>query len=303
MSKQLIVKDNRLIEASYRLDLAEQRLILLAMTRARESGVEITADQWLEVEGKDFASVFEVTHSQAYRTLKSTAESLFKRQVSLHALDEKTQKESVLITRWVSACTYIDNAGIIRLQFTPVIIRYLSNLEKCFTSYQLKNVAQMTSTYSIRLYELMTQYKSLGKRHLGLVEIKMLLGATEKSYDKISNFKNKVLDLAVAQVNQFTDLQVAYTPKKMGREIVGYDFLIDRKDKYTDMLTQEPPIERVIVKSVRSPEISCGLSTAERALLRDKQQTHPELQLTEESVVELAQQYNMDVYLFLASLR
>ncbi len=301
MNKQLIVKDNRLIEASYRLDLAEQRLILLAMTRARESGVEITPEQWLEVEGKDFARVFAVTHSQAYRILKSTAESLFKRQVSLHALDEKTQKESVLITRWVSACTYIDHAGMIRLQFTPVIIRYLSNLEKCFTSYQLKNVAQMSSTYSIRLYELMTQYKSLGQRHLALAEIKMLLGATEKSYDKISNFKNKVLDVAVEQINQFTDLQVTYTPKKMGREIVGYDFVIDRKDQQPNPTIQNLPTEREPLK--RSPEISYGLSTAERALLRDKQRTHPELQLSEESVIGLARQYNMDVYLFLASLK
>ena len=41
MSK-LVVKDNALMNASYNLDLVEQRLILLAIVEARESGKELT---------------------------------------------------------------------------------------------------------------------------------------------------------------------------------------------------------------------------------------------------------------------
>ena len=40
MSK-LVVKDNALMNASYNLDLVEQRLILLAIVEARESGREL----------------------------------------------------------------------------------------------------------------------------------------------------------------------------------------------------------------------------------------------------------------------
>ena len=37
MKKELIVKDNALINASYSLELTEQRIILLAILKAREN--------------------------------------------------------------------------------------------------------------------------------------------------------------------------------------------------------------------------------------------------------------------------
>ena len=48
MSK-LVVKDNALMNASYNLDLVEQRLILLAIVEARESGKGINANDPLTV--------------------------------------------------------------------------------------------------------------------------------------------------------------------------------------------------------------------------------------------------------------
>ena len=41
---ELVVKDNALINASYNLDLVEQRLILLAIIEARENGQGINAN-------------------------------------------------------------------------------------------------------------------------------------------------------------------------------------------------------------------------------------------------------------------
>ena len=46
---ELVVKDNALIQASYTLDLAEQRLILLAIIEARNSGQGITHDSLLKI--------------------------------------------------------------------------------------------------------------------------------------------------------------------------------------------------------------------------------------------------------------
>ena len=47
--KPLVVKDNALIDASYNLDLVEQRLILLAIVEARQSGKGINANEPLTV--------------------------------------------------------------------------------------------------------------------------------------------------------------------------------------------------------------------------------------------------------------
>jgi hypothetical protein len=46
--RELVVKDNALINASYNLDLVEQRLILLAIVEARESGKGINANDPLK---------------------------------------------------------------------------------------------------------------------------------------------------------------------------------------------------------------------------------------------------------------
>ena len=44
----LVVKDNSLINASYTLSLVEQRLILLAIIEARETGKGIDTDTFLK---------------------------------------------------------------------------------------------------------------------------------------------------------------------------------------------------------------------------------------------------------------
>jgi plasmid replication initiation protein len=298
--KDLIVKDNRLVEASYRLDLCEQRLMLLAIVRAREAREEITAATWLEVAAKDYADTYGITKQAAYMQLKTAADALFSRQVQLIGVDEKTGKDGVLKTRWVSACLYVEQAALVRLQIAPVIIPYVSNLESCFTSYQLKNVAQMTSVYAIRLYELLTQYKSIGSRYIDLADLRDFLGAIEKSYDRLDNFKKKVLDVGIDQVNQYTDLVVSYIPKKVGRSVVGYNFSIDQKA----MEKPNPKKSNSSTAPLASPPLlNQGLSTAERALLRDKQQLFPDLNLTESSVIEMARQQNTDVYLVLAGIK
>ena len=261
-SRDLIVKDNRLIEASYRLDLAEQRLVLLAIAEARESGEKVTADTWLEVSAKTYVDTFGLSRTTGYKVLKQAADNLFNRWMQLRGVDGRTGKEVLVKTRWVSACMYVDQAALVRLQIAPIVIPYISNLESRFTAYQLKNVSQMTSFYAIRLYELLAQYKTIGTRSIDLSELKDFLGATEKAYQRMDNFKKKVLDLSVNQVNQFTDLIVSYEALKLGRSISGYTFQIQCKEKSKSAIQSKP------TESPKRPVLSTQISLGERSLLR-----------------------------------
>ena len=67
---QLIVKDNALIEASYTLDLAEQRLILLAILEAREQQTLIQAGSLLRIHASSYINQFEVGNIPLTRFLK-----------------------------------------------------------------------------------------------------------------------------------------------------------------------------------------------------------------------------------------
>ena len=78
----LIVKDNALMNASYNLDLVEQRLILLAILEARESGKGINANDPLTVHASSYINQFDVERHTAYQALKDASKDLFARQFS-----------------------------------------------------------------------------------------------------------------------------------------------------------------------------------------------------------------------------
>ena len=288
--KSLVVKDNRLIEASYRLDLSEQRLILLAIVQARLVK-PITSDTLIEITVSDYAAACSLDTKSGYQRLKEASDNLFQRWVQLRGIDVLTGKEALLKTRWVSSCIYVENAGLVRLRISPDIIPYISELEANFTSYQLKNVAQMTSTYAIRLYELLAQYKKIGNRYFELSEFKRLLDADEKSYERIDNLKNKVLNIAVDQVNQFTDLSIAWTERRAGRTIIGLDFSVDQKT--TEMPNVKPQKPQ---KSKAAAKISIGLSTAEKNMLR---QLATKTGKTEAELLDEARRKGGDLFLTL----
>ena len=102
----LIVKDNALMNASYNLDLVEQRLILLAILEARESGKGINANDPLTVHAESYINQFGVHRTTAYQALKDASKDLFARQFSYQ---EKRERGRANITsRWVSQIAYID---------------------------------------------------------------------------------------------------------------------------------------------------------------------------------------------------
>ena len=118
---ELVVKDNALINASYNLELVEQRLMLIGITTARKSGKGITAMDPLSIHASEYAKQFNVTIDGAYKALKDASLSLFERQFSF---DEKHKRNSVkrVKSRWVSQVAYIDDLAEIQFIFTPFIV-------------------------------------------------------------------------------------------------------------------------------------------------------------------------------------
>lgn len=235
MTKELVVKDNALINASYNLDTTEQRLILLAIVRAREISKDVDANSTLEVHAQHYMKQFNVDRHAAYEALKNAANSLFERKFSYKGIHEATQKEKVVKSRWVSRIAYVDSAGILELVFAPDVIPLITELEQSFTSYELKQISSLTSKYAIRLYELLIQWRSVGKTPVFLVDdFRFKLGLGSDEYKIMSNFKKKVLDIAVTQINEKTDIVTAYEQHKAGRNITGFSFSFSSKKTRDD---------------------------------------------------------------------
>lgn len=231
MSK-IIVKDNVLIQASYTLDTVEQRLILLAIAEARETGQGITENSLLEVHASSYINTFGVEKHTAYTVLKSASKSLFDRYVTYHDVSPKTGRDRSFHCRWVDKIGYEQQSGIVFLRFTQDIVPLITRLEEHFTKYELQQVAHLTSAYAIRLYELIIQWRAAGKTPILALDIfRTQMGVEQGQYKTMSNFKKFVLDFAIQQINEHTDITLKYEQHKTGRTITGFSFSIKQNEK------------------------------------------------------------------------
>ncbi|WP_180027444.1 replication initiation protein RepM [Acinetobacter sp. YH16056] len=235
MKNELVVKDNALMNASYNLEVTEQRLILLAIINARQTGNGITADSKLEIHANDYASRFNVSNDGAYKALKSAVLNLFDRQFSFKEEDKKGNIGTVK-SRWVSRIKYIDDSATLEITFAPDVVPLITRLEQQFTSYQLKQVTQLTSKYAIRLYELIIAWREVGKvPQIELSDFRNRIGLENTEYTAMCDFKKRVLEPAIKQINEHTDIVTTYEQHKKGRSITGFSFKFKQKQIRTEV--------------------------------------------------------------------
>ena len=231
MNKQLVTKDNSLIGASYSLGLVEQRLIFLAIIEAREQKTLIEAGGLLRIYAQSYAKQFEVEKHTAYEAMKRAVDGLYEAGFSYSKIDENSGKIGQYKSRWVDKIGYIDDLGCVELVFASDVIPLITRLEERYTEYELKQVAGLQSEYAIRLYEIIIQWRSVGKTNpISLIELRSKLALTNE-YPRIEAFKRRVLDLAISQINECTDILATYEQHKQGRTITGFTFKFKQKTK------------------------------------------------------------------------
>ena len=263
MSKNLIIKDNALINASYHLDLIEQRLILLAIAQSRRVGEELTATTKLKISVSDYIDTYSLQGRSVYENIKKACKTLFERQFTYTEQQEKGVR--VATSRWVSEIAYNDKTTAIDITFAPSVVPLITMLERHFTSYNLEQVAGLNSKYAIRLYEIVIAWKSNGKTNqIGLEQLRDRLGVFDDEYQRMELFKRKVLDKSVAEINEKTEINLSYEQHKQGRKIVGFTFTVKQKSKPKKLKTQEQE------RDPKTPDIFDNLTDKEREIIAQK---------------------------------
>ena len=263
MSKNLIIKDNALINASYHLDLIEQRLILLAIAQSRRVGEELTATTKLKISVSDYIDTYSLQGRSVYENIKKACKTLFERQFTYTEQQEKGVR--VATSRWVSEIAYNDKTTAIDITFAPSVVPLITMLERHFTSYNLEQVAGLNSKYAIRLYEIVIAWKSNGKTNqIGLEQLRDRLGVFDDEYQRMELFKRKVLDKSVAEINEKTEINLSYEQHKQGRKIVGFTFTVKQKSRPKKLKTQEQE------RDPKTPNIFDNLTDKEREIIAQK---------------------------------
>lgn len=220
MSKNLVVvKDNKIIQASYKLSLVEQRIILTAIARI-DSTKELNEATGFTVYVSEIQDLFLDSNTSAYSEIKKATNRLYRRTI---ILDENGSER-----RWIYEKRYNRNEGSVTLFFSPTLIPYLSQLKSSFTKYKLEYIKDFSSAYSIRIYELLVQWSSKGSREIGISDLKYMLDLTEK-YSRTSNFIARVIKPSVDDINTHSNLRVSWGTRKAGKIITHIQFKFDLK--------------------------------------------------------------------------
>lgn len=251
VANDLVVKSNTLISASHYLSLVEQRLIGLAIVKAREIKMPLTDSVMLEVRASDYMEAFGVDRATAYQSLSEAVDKLFDRYfeydlylISGYARNTvgyisptppkeflEDDSELNLKGRWVEKVAYTKDKGTVLLQFASDIIPLLTDLKNYFTQYYLSQTVELTSSYAFRLFEMVMQWKSVGKTPvISMQELRGRLGVEEGQYSAMSDFKKRVLDVAIEQVSK-GEYTVGYKQHKSGRTISGMEFFFTANKK------------------------------------------------------------------------
>jgi len=212
----VVTKANNLIEASYRMNVSEQRCVAMLAAQVHPDDEDFKPYVFRISEIQE---LLDGENRNLYTRTKELCRGLLARTLQLRKPD------GWLMVNWLSSAEYKAGQGEIELCFDPKLKPYLLQLGERFTSYQLRNVIKLRSRYSVRLYELLKQYQQLGKRSFGLGELRTVLQMGNE-LPKWNDFRRKVLEPARLELAKKTDLGFAYVVRKNARSVAFVDFEI-----------------------------------------------------------------------------
>lgn len=232
MNNLIVYKDNYLVEASYKLTLAEQRLMLYCISKLNPQ--EPQQRQTINVE--EFIKQFpDVKPNNAYKQIKTAIDNIYERSIKVK--DPNKTKEF----RWVQSKEYFNDQGSAVIEFSNAVMPYLCQLEKQFTNYQLRNISGFKRTYSIRLYELLTQYRKIKSRTISVLDLRIALQLDDK-YKEYKELRKQVIAPSIEEINEKSDLKIAYKPLRKGRSIDSIEFFIE-VDNQISLLEQQSKVK------------------------------------------------------------
>ena len=213
MNNLSVTKSNCLIDASYQLNVQAQKLVLACLGKIDPRSeipkeMTLTASEYSELMGI----------SNARRDLYKAADALFDAVIIL-----KDDHEEVKL-RWIQkGVKKLKGEGAIVITWTDEVLKYISSLQSRFTTYKLRHIAELQSSHSIRLYELLMKFNSTGERVIYLDDFKSALGISDK-YPEFKILNRAFIKPSVEELNQRSDLIIKYETIKRGRSVSALSF-------------------------------------------------------------------------------
>lgn len=227
-----VVKDNRLIQnvtrRKYELSVLEQKILgfIISLIKPPEN---ITSEPQYKYEFdiRTFCKVcgIDCDNGKNYVNVK---EALRKIADNSFWIDEG---ESELYFQWINTPRINKKSGKITIRISDEVMPYLWNLQERFTAYELYQILALKSSHSIAIYELLKSHAFKKKIIVGIDDLKKYLNV-ESKYKDYKDFRRKVIEQAIGEINQYTDLNISWNPIRNGRFYVAIEFNIAQKEQW-----------------------------------------------------------------------
>ena len=219
------------------MTLQEAKLLRLVIMQVSQYDNELMV---YKITVKEVAQCLGIDDSNLYREIRDICRRLMKRNLEIST---DNPKDPWKIYQWFSTAEY-DGEGNITLELNSKIKPFVLEFRGLFTQYQMNDVFNINSMYSLRIYEILKKaYTSCLKvKHTFNFNIKELreMTDTENVLKTTGDFKRRVLSIAECEINKKTDMLVSFKDIKKSRQIIGFEFTVDDKKKIMELPKEKP---------------------------------------------------------------
>jgi len=225
-NRNIIKQDYQLVNAKYKLDTSEIKFIMTALA-------QINADD------KGFCT-YEIKVSELEAKLQteqnSTRLKQFAKKLMSKPLEVPTEGKGWIVFNWFSKIQFVPEQRKFIVRIDDDLKPYLLELRNRFVTCNLKYILPLTSSYSIRIYQMLKEYEKLKIRYIKVSELMDIL-QVPKSLRTYADFKRRVLKIAEKELAEHTDITFTFTEEKEGKKV---DRLIFRiyKNKHKEEAQQ-----------------------------------------------------------------
>ena len=224
---------NEFVNARYTLTLKQHKALLIILS-------QFTGNETIKIDFKEFAKALNIGTNTGYTSkIEKIIQAIGARYITIDSrsanTEEEVQKYSIIFFSEIIR----PGDGTIEITLPKKLLPYFTELNKQYTTLQLKVQLDFNSIYAIRIYQLIKQFESTGYRKIHIDELRNILDLNNR-YSKIHDFKRYVLEPAAKEINEKSQFVLEYrVDGQQGRNKTKYIEFIFAKKFHTLKQTKE----------------------------------------------------------------
>lgn len=230
-----IKQSNALIIAKYKLTVNEQKLLVAIISQIDKNSPEFYK---IRLKVADLAEFCNINSTNKYTQIRDTMVKLMSRLVVIPKKDG-----GEYITHWIQTSRYYPNESIIEYKIDDELKPELLQLKSAFFEHNAKIYMCLNSAYSIRMYDILSKMVKVGDFEYNLDFFRKIF-QLNKTYNVFGNLKKRIIEPALAEINEKSDISIKHEYIKEGRNYTKIHFVIKSKAKKNIMPPSEHPVKR-----------------------------------------------------------